>query len=68
MLSERNEISNIIVLGHSMDVVDEPYFQIINRKYPNAFWEIGWHGEDDQNRKEQRCRELGIKNFMFMQF
>ena len=47
-------IDKIIVLGSSFSKVDEPYFEIINRLFPNKKWLISYYM--DKNNKEKSLR------------
>ena len=40
-------IDNIIVIGHSLGVMDQDYFKKINESFPEAKWHISYH-EDNQ--------------------
>ncbi len=40
-------IDNIVVIGHSLGVMDQDYFKKINESFPEAKWHISYH-EDNQ--------------------
>lgn len=44
-------VSQIIVLGHSLSRVDWPYFQTIARKAPAANWQISFFDESEKGSK-----------------
>lgn len=42
-----DNIDNIVVIGHSLGVMDQDYFKKINEFFPEAKWHISYH-EDNQ--------------------
>ena len=56
------EVSDIIVLGHSLAKVDHPYFFNIIGTFKHAKWHIGYFDEEDKIRKIYYCSELKINN------
>lgn len=67
-LKNHPPIDIIFVLGHSMDKVDAPYFQVLSAQYPDAVWYIGAHDTNDRERKRLRCFDLNINNPIFFDF
>lgn len=58
------EITDIIAIGHSMSIVDYPYFfEIIahNAMPEQLRWWISWHGVEDLRRIESFVSVLGIR-------
>lgn len=57
--------SDIIVLGHSLSIIDEAYFIKLNKEYPNASWHIGYFDTKEYINKIYRCQQMGIENPKF---
>ena len=57
--------SDIIVLGHSLSIIDEVYFTKLNEEYPNASWHIGYFDTKDYINKIYCCNRIGIDNPQF---
>lgn len=45
---EEKNITQIIVLGHSLGKVDKGYFELINQKYHSTTWCISYYNKQDQ--------------------
>ena len=58
-------IEEIIVYGHSMNKIDNPYFEIIKNQYPEAKWNIEYHIKycKDKEGKESNIHRLQIDNY-----
>lgn len=57
------DISEIIVIGHSLSPVDHPYFKKIiqsNHNVENLCWHFSWYSDDDKNRILDFCNIMGI--------
>ena len=59
------EISQIIVLGHSLSEVDEIYFNEIHSKFPLSKWIFSTFNEDDKNRVKVFVKNNNISNYEF---
>ena len=59
--------TDFVVLGHSLGLVDKPYFKTLFEKYPTAKWRIGYFEDSDYIRKRYSCHEIGIKEPLFFQ-
>ena len=59
--------TNFVVLGHSLGLVDKPYFKALIENYPTAKWRIGYFEDSDYIRKIHSCHEIGIKEPLFFQ-
>jgi len=68
-VSKLHDISDIVVLGHSLGLVDKPYFEIFNKDFANINWQIGYYDNNDLCRKIYNCRKIGIdsSNIVFFQ-
>lgn len=52
---------NIIVLGHSIADVDNPYFQLIAKQAPGASWTFSYFGDQElEEKKNKAAAMLGI--------
>lgn len=57
--SEVTDISDIYILGHSLCMVDAPYFVKIHSNLPNATWHISYCKEEEKGGKvEDLCKLL----------
>ena len=56
-------IDKIIVLGSSFSKVDEPYFEIINRLFPNKKWLISYYMDKNNEEKSLRGKRV-IERFV----
>lgn len=45
-----SDVEHVIVIGHSLSSVDDPYFKEIMKNAKNATWQIGWHSLDGVKR------------------
>ena len=61
-LCENKWFSDIIILGHSIGLVDASYFNFLNKKYTDAKWHIGYFNDADLINKIKRCDILKIRN------
>lgn len=60
---ELEHVERIIVLGHSLSLVDYPYFrEIVKNNGNKAEWTISWHGSRDLENIKQFVEYMGIKN------
>ena len=59
-------IDKIIVLGSSFSKVDEPYFEIINRLFPNKKWLISYYMDKNNEEKSLRGKRV-IERFVNQQ-
>ncbi|PJJ67337.1 bacteriophage abortive infection AbiH family protein [Chryseobacterium geocarposphaerae] len=57
-----SKINDIIVLGHSLNSIDMPYFKMI-KKYSNeaAKWKISYYSNDEKARHLKSLRKIGIQ-------
>ena len=56
----RDGVSDIVVMGHSLNKIDSPYFKIIKEILINATWHIGYYDEADYVNKIKSCGDLEI--------
>ena len=57
-------VRDIVIIGHSMASVDEPYFQEIRSRSgssTDANWHVGWHKEEDRTRARLLIKKLGLE-------
>lgn len=59
-------INKIIVLGSSFSKVDEPYFEIINRLFPNKKWVISYYMDKNNEEKSLKGKRV-IERFVKQQ-
>ncbi len=62
--SNLTDIKNIVVIGHSLSVVDYPYFkEIINRNNNIANWFISWYSSRDSENIRAFVHNMNLCNF-----
>lgn len=57
-------VRDVVMIGHSMAMVDEPYFQEIRRISGSTTavnWYVGWHNEEDWKRAGVFIKNLGLE-------
>jgi hypothetical protein len=62
-ISSLNNITRIIVIGHSLAKVDMPYFEKISKvsgNPKNIKWEVSFHSDTSLNRINEFAQELNI--------
>ncbi|PWD85789.1 bacteriophage abortive infection AbiH family protein [Ignatzschineria cameli] len=64
-LKSYGNIKKIIVIGHSINDIDKPYFEFILKEYPQAKWENYNYGNEIQNTHD-RLINLGIPKGMLV--
>lgn len=65
--SNLGNVTDVYVLGHSMNDVDLPYFEKIKQNLPqSAKWHISVFGEVDINNKQQAVNKLRLVNVDFI--
>jgi hypothetical protein len=57
-------IDEIIVLGHSINDIDLPYFEHINRIANKAKWTISYYTDSEPERMREALSSVGVKNNM----
>ncbi|MCP4614367.1 MAG: hypothetical protein GY845_37255 [Planctomycetes bacterium] len=58
-LESYGNISKVIVIGHSINEIDIPYFKLVLDSYPNAIWE-NWNYGLGISESHKRLLNLGI--------
>ena len=59
-LAEKNEITDIKIVGHSFNDIDFLYFCIINEKFKEANWTFGCKTGRDFENAQQYAHRLGL--------
>ena len=60
-------ITHIVVIGHSINEVDWPYFDEVNKSVgPNALWHFHYHSSEDKKRIDAYIVHSGIANFQII--
>lgn len=57
-------IDEVIILGHSLESVDIPYFEKIFKSIDNsrAKWIVSYHNKDDVPKHQQALKNIGLKD------
>jgi len=63
-----NGIVDIVVVGHSLGFSDQPYFEALANKYPDALWKITWHNDQEKIGMTERMGVFGIQRYELVNF
>lgn len=55
-----NTVNKIIILGHSLNKIDIPYFKEILIHTNNAKWEVSYHDHKEEMKHLQKLQKIGI--------
>lgn len=53
-------VKKIIILGHSLDEIDIPYFEEILKQTSNATWEVSYHKEWEEEHHFNTLQNIGV--------
>jgi hypothetical protein len=56
-----NNIDQIVVIGHSLNKIDHPYFSRIANCAPNAHWTLCCYTEDEEETHTRNLIECGVQ-------
>jgi hypothetical protein len=59
-LSNNNGFSKIIIIGHSLNEIDTPYFKTILNAFPNAYWECYSYSAHEASAHESKLLDIGV--------
>jgi len=54
------KIENIIVVGHSLNQIDIPYFKKISFQSPNAKWNVSYYLDNEKEKHLETLLQIGI--------
>jgi hypothetical protein len=60
------DIDKIIVMGHSINKIDMPYFKQLNTKIKHAKWTVSYYKKEDIKRMNCRLLKIDIKDISFI--
>lgn len=63
-----NGFVDIVVIGHSLGFSDQPYFEALAKKYPDALWKITWHNDQEIVGMTERMGVFGIRRYELVKF
>lgn len=55
-----SDVTEIIVIGHSLNKIDHPYFSRINQSAPDAIWKICCYSVDDEESLRNNLIACGV--------
>jgi hypothetical protein len=54
-------LDKVVIMGHSLSEVDLPYFKEIKKRVsPDAYWDISFHTNDEENYLKNTVLRLGV--------
>ena len=56
-------INEVLVIGHSVNQIDIPYYKKIIKENPAAVWKVYYYKDSEKPNMEQTLKNLGIKNY-----
>lgn len=56
------DIETVVVIGHSLNEIDHPYFKRINDVLPDALWQVIYYSEDESTRFIQSLVVCGVNS------
>jgi hypothetical protein len=59
-LNPREPFQEIIVIGHSLNKIDLPYFKILNEQSPDAIWKICLYNRNEQEHHIKALVNCGV--------
>lgn len=61
-------VKKIIVLGHSLDDIDLPYFEEILKQTNNATWKVSYHKKREEEHHFNTLQNIGVSKGDIMMF
>lgn len=58
------DINEIIVLGHSLNNIDLPYFEYLNKIAYKAKWTISYYDDSEPSRMRDALLKAGVEDYM----
>lgn len=58
---ELQSVTAIVVLGHSLNDIDLPYFREIAKRAPAAGWVVTYYSDGDQVRHQEQLEKAGVE-------
>jgi len=55
-----NNIDKVVIIGHSLNTIDQPYFHRIAKCLPNARWKVCCFTEEDEDSHTQSLINCGV--------
>jgi hypothetical protein len=68
LLHKLINVTKIVVLGHSLNKIDLPYFKKIQKITSNPLWQISYYTEKDKINHQSVMTEIGVPSPMFSFF
>jgi hypothetical protein len=59
-LDSNKGFSKIIIIGHSLNEIDMPYFKTILNAFPNAYWKCYSYSAHEASAHETRLLDIGV--------
>lgn len=59
-LDNNDGFSKIIIIGHSLNEIDMPYFKTILNAFPNAYWKCYSYSAHEASAHETRLLDIGV--------
>lgn len=59
-LNNNKDFLKIIIIGHSLNDIDIPYFKTILNAFPNAYWECYSYSAHEASEHETKLLDIGV--------
>ena len=67
--SSLNDVKQVIVIGHSLNEVDLPYFRrIVQETGPDILWKFSFYGDEDVVKIQKFIADEGLRNVKIVHF
>jgi len=60
LFEQLSTVKKIIILGHSLDEIDLPYFEEILKQTNNAKWEVSYYKEGEEEHHFNKLQNIGV--------
>lgn len=61
-LSDSDDVSKIVIIGHSLNDIDMPYIKTILSKFPNALWECYSYSAVEASVHKTKLLDIGVSD------
>jgi hypothetical protein len=62
------DVNKIVILGHSLNKIDMPYFEEIRNVTKNAIWQVSYYSCDERMERLSSLKKIGIDEHLVTMF